>query len=255
MPDIVKNVQSDRLFAFWQFPATCVRACGLISSSLFTPSVSPLSLRFPVRLYCTPPCTRTRTDRSAYTHFCFSWYFSVISSNTTLSSCLITEQGYNICLHELPSACVCVWSLFLSISRTHTRRYLSMPPGSWTQLSFSLILSPHPPYSGSSLPSSLTPHPFFFSFSDSLPRFLSLLLFSLLLFFPPALNNAHCLWVQVRSIFRNDRISSYTGESITRGPWKSTCAPCCLVCNGSDINRLPIGHTPLFGFSFFCGAV
>lgn len=70
-----------------------------------------------------------RTHR--HTHLCFSWhFFPVISSNTTLSSCLITKQGHYICLHELPSLCGCVcvgvceaYGHSLSHTQTHTNTY------------------------------------------------------------------------------------------------------------------------------------
>lgn len=137
MPDRVKNVQFRfRLFAFWQFPATRVRA--LVSPyPLITFHPSCLTIISPVpcpSLLHSSSHARARMGRGAYTQFCFSWYFSVISSNTTLSSCLITEQGYNICLHELPSACacVCVWHmvghlLSLSLSPTHIHTDIYAP--------------------------------------------------------------------------------------------------------------------------------
>lgn len=97
-------------------------------------------------------------------------FFSVISSNTTLSSCLITKQGHYICLHELPSlcgcVCRCVWGIrSLTLAHTDTHKHLSMPLGPCAQLSVSLILFPlistHPPTPTSCSSSfSLTSHPF-----------------------------------------------------------------------------------------------
>ena len=110
----------------------------------FSLTVIPLPLHFPIclfpclSLYRTPTRTHTHTHTRTHTHFCFSWYFSVISSNTTLSSCLITKQGHCICLHELPSlcgcvcVCVCVWECVACGHSHKHRRTHSLIHALWT---------------------------------------------------------------------------------------------------------------------------
>lgn len=89
-------------------------------------------------------------------------YFSVIPSNTTLSSCLISKQGHNVSLHELPTVCGCAW-----MSHSQTCAHLSIPPGPRAQLSVSLIPFPSSllgplssPPSRSSVSLSHQSHPF-----------------------------------------------------------------------------------------------
>ncbi len=133
---------------------------SFLAVSLLSPclSISP-SVCSPVYLYCTP----THTHIHTHTHLCFSWYFSVISSNTTLSSCLITKQGHYICLHELPSLCGCVCvgvceayghshtrshTLTLTLTLTHTHRVIHAP---WTLRSTISLLNSLPLISPQSL--------------------------------------------------------------------------------------------------------
>lgn len=118
--------------------ATSVAACLITLLSFFLshychPFSSSLHLSILPSLSCTLPQTCTHAHTQTHTHLCFSWhFFSVISSNTTLSSCLITKQGHYICLHELPSlcgcGCVCVgvceaYGHSLSHTQTHTNTY------------------------------------------------------------------------------------------------------------------------------------
>lgn len=153
--------------------------------------------------------------------------FSVILSNTTLSSCLIATQGHNISLHELPT---------LGGFVRHTVAHISPPAGPCAQLSVSLILLPSsllnplssPPTSSPSS-SSLTSHTFlifshprplhfFFFFSPSLSLFI--------------INDAWRLHLQVWWIFKNDIISSYGGISIGRPLKIAHVRWCCLVWCG-----------------------
>lgn len=101
--------------------------CLSFRLTIISPSVC--SLVYPGAL----PHTHTHTHISPL----LLVYFSVISSNATLSSCLISKQGHNISLHELPTVCGCVW-----MSHSQTCTHLSIPPGPCAQLSVSLILFP-----------------------------------------------------------------------------------------------------------------
>ena len=125
----------------------------------------------------------THAEIYTHTHTSVSLgIFSVISSNTTLSSRLITKQGHNISLHELATLCGWVCEAFghtHTYTHTHTQTHLSMPPGPYAQLSLSLIrfpssiLNPHSsPSSRSSLFFSLTSHTILiFSYPRLLPSF------------------------------------------------------------------------------------
>lgn len=92
--------------------SSCLFIClcqSHLDSSLLSPTLC-LSLSIFSMSAHLPVCLFTCLSLS-HTLGCFSWYFSVIPPNTTLSSCLITKQGHYICLHELLSTCmcVCVW--------------------------------------------------------------------------------------------------------------------------------------------------
>lgn len=104
-----------------------ILSVSLLSPFLFiTPSVYS-----PIFVLHTPTNMHTCAHTDTHTHLCFSWhFFPVISSNTTLSSCLITKQGHYICLHELPSLCGCVcvgvceaYGHSLSHTQTYTNTY------------------------------------------------------------------------------------------------------------------------------------
>lgn len=179
-------------------------------------------------------------------------FFSVISSNTTLSSCLITKQGHYICLHELPSlcgcVCRCVWGIrSLTLAHTDTHKHLSMPLGPCAQLSVSLILFPlistHPPTPTSCSSSfSLTSHPFLI-----IPGSYSLSLFwGVISSF--IINDVYFWPVQVWWIFKNDMISSYGDVSIQKH--LKIVHVLCLADVG-NINSLSIGHTLMFGCCSF----
>lgn len=192
MPDRVKNIQSDRLFAFWQFfrPRACARAA--LSAHHFSLPLSRHYLSGFLSVFIALPLARAHARTEAHTHTSVSLdIFQLFHPALLYLHALSLSKVTTFVFMSYPSArtCVCVcgtWSLFLSISHTHTHthQYLSMPPGSWTQLSVSLILSPHLPYSCSSSPSLLAPHPFFFSFPESSPRFLSLFPSPSSFFFP-----------------------------------------------------------------------
>lgn len=140
--------------------ATSVAACLITLLSFFLshychPFSSSLHLSILPSLSCTLPQTCTHAHTQTHTHLCFSWhFFSVISSNTTLSSCLITKQGHYICLHELPSlcgcGCVCVGVCeAYGHSLSHTQTLIHAP---WTLCSTISLLNSLPPHLYSSPP-------------------------------------------------------------------------------------------------------
>lgn len=226
-----------------------ILSVSLLSPFLFiTPSVYS-----PIFVLHTPTNMHTCAHTDTHTPLFLLAFFSVISSNTTLSSCLITKQGHYICLHELPSlcgcVCRCVWGIrSLTLAHTDTHKHLSMPPGPCAQLSVSLILFPlistHPPH----------PHILFFVFLSYISPISnhSRLLLSLSLFWGVIssfiINDVYFLPVQVWWIFENDMISSYGDVSIQKH--LKIVHVLCLADVG-NINSLSIGHTLMFGCCSF----
>lgn len=225
-----------------------ILSVSLLSPFLFiTPSVYS-----PIFVLHTPTNMHTCVHTDTHTPLFLLAFFSVISSNTTLSSCLITKQGHYICLHELPSlcgcVCRCVWGIrSLTLAHTDTHKHLSMPLGPCAQLSVSLILFPlistHPPTPTSCSSSfSLTSHPFLI-----IPGSYSLSLFwGVISSF--IINDVYFWPVQVWWIFKNDMISSYGDVSIQKH--LKIVHVLCLADVG-NINSLSIGHTLMFGCCSF----